>query len=72
MVKILQLDKGYLLFLIQSSLGWLIIMEKNLIGEIRITQELNIKPNISALSRKYKKGQAYNQKILFLKKTKNI
>lgn len=32
-------------------------MERNLIGEIRIMKELNIKPNISALSRKYKKDR---------------
>ena len=33
------------------------MMERNLIGEIRIMKELNIKPNISALPRKYKKDR---------------
>lgn len=33
------------------------MMERNLIGELRIMKELNIKPNISALSRKYKKDR---------------
>ena len=32
-------------------------MERNLIGELRIMKELNIKPNMSALSIKYKKDR---------------